>query len=78
MAGHRIKLRCLDRRGVYFPRLPSYPNGIELNYGDEFKVTEKEAKFFLRQENGHKKIYEEVKTRARAKPDEIITEENNE
>ena len=74
MAETRIEIKCNDIRGAYFPNIPSYPRGVEVEFGDVLKVTQKEAKYFLSIRNGSTKCYVENKPKRRIPENNAVEE----
>lgn len=65
-----IKVKYIDRRPIYFPRLHFYPGGLTLpNDNNEIKVTEKEWKTLKLQKNGNNFCYQEIKPKKVKEPE---------
>jgi hypothetical protein len=71
-----IKIKYLDKRPIYFPRLANYPGGLALpNDNNEIQVTEKEWKHLKQEKNGNKFCYEEIKPNKVEKVETPIVEQ---
>lgn len=67
-----IKIKYIDKRPIYFPRLFYYPGGLTLPSGNnEIKVTDKEWKFLKLEKNGNKFCYQEIKNKPVKKESEL-------
>ena len=70
-----IKVKYVDRRPIYFPRLQFYPGGLTLPNGDnEIKVTDKEWKFMKLEKNGNDFCYQEIKPKKKVEVPEVKEE----
>ena len=73
----QIKVKYVDHRPMYFPRLFHYPGGLTVpNDRQEIKLTDKEWKHLKTEKNGDKFCYQEVKPK-RKKPVEIKMEDSD-
>lgn len=64
-----FKLKYVDHRKIFLPRLKFYPNGKVLPEGDNIiKVTESEKVSLLKQFNGRSQCYELVRDRTHRAP----------
>jgi len=59
-----MKLKYIDHRPIYIPKLAKYPNGLSLPSGDNtLEVTEGEKINLLKRKNGNNPCFEEVRQR---------------
>ena len=70
-----IKIKYIDIRPIFIPKLENYKNGITPKKGQELTVTENEAKKLLNRKNGNKPCFEKVRTTPSRRQSPIETEE---
>jgi len=69
------KIKSVDSRPFFIPKLFLYKNGISIKKGIEIKVTEKEKCNLLKMKNGNNpsfvEVTEEIKQRRRTENSEV-------
>ena len=71
-----VKLKYIDHRPIFIPKLTFYKSGLTLSNGEEIRVSENEAIKLLNQRNGTKPCWEKVgaakKPKRKKKENDII------
>ena len=64
MGQSKMRVRYIDNREIFIPKLTYYPGGVTLPHGDNIiSVTEGERKNLFRIKNGTNECWEDVRER---------------